>query len=181
MQPLKPLVQSAIANDLKEFVPRHGGGYCSLWEYRSLNMHRGVILVERPGEITAEAIVKEIHTKVGSEFNLAWAWLRGFAFGAVVSTSGIPENLDRLVNCIDRYDRSAGVFQWLVHISDTPPMAFGIHMWAEGYLTPTFRRIVQSLRKLELECPTFVDDKGPFFEFVKVIGKLKTAEFRSDE
>lgn len=180
MQHLKPLVQSAIANDLKELVPRLGGGCCSIWEHRTLNLHRGVVLLDRPDETDAEAIINEIRTTVANEFNLAWAWLRCFAFGAVVSTAGIPDNLDRLTTCIDRYNRSAGVFQWLVHVSNAPPMAFGVHMWAEGYLTPTFRRIVQSLRELDLECPMFVDDKGPFFEFVKRIGKLPAAEFRSD-
>lgn len=175
---LVSLIQNAVQSDLRELVTGHPGANYVLWEKKTLNIHRGIVLLEPASSADgAKALHGQIRDVVNREFNLTWSWLRGFGFGAVILSRRFPSDIAKIIEFIDTYNTSRGVFQWLVYLTEDPPLGFGVHMWAEGYLSATYRRLVALMQASGVECPSFVRDKGAFFGFLQSIEKLGTPCF----
>jgi hypothetical protein len=177
---LQDLIRDAVQSDLRELVTARASASYALWERKTLNIHRGVVFLQASSaSSTAEMLLSQVRDTVSAEFNLTWSWLRGFGFGAVVYSRSFPSDIEKILGFIDRYNSSRGVFQWLIHVTDDLPMGFGTHMWAEGYLSGTYRRLIALLQARGMDCPSFVQDKGAFFSFLQSIGKLGTPTFQS--
>lgn len=178
---IKTLVEEAVQADLFKIAPKSPGSAHVLWEYKTWNLHRGVIYLDRSEPFSsARDVEQQLRQIVASEYRLGWAWLRGFAFGACVHAPNLPPDAAVLEKCIDTYNRLKGVFQWLVYVSDSPRVAFGVHTWIEGYLSKTYRRLLQQVILSGLACPSFVRDKGNFFAFAQKIGSPPMRDFEQD-
>lgn len=175
---LQNLVGDAIKSDLRSIDSRRANSNYRLWEHKTLNIHRGVILLHAADAHDASTLLNEIRAIVAEEFSHWLSWLRGFGYGVVISAKAFPRDAVTLVNVVDTYNQWRGVFQWLVYIADDPRQGFGLHMWAEGYLSPAYTRIVERLRARGIDCPSFVRDKGAYFAFLESMGKLGAPTFK---
>lgn len=175
------LIQNAIGSDLRDMRAKSGEGAYHLWEHRTWNVHRGVVFLEqREPFASSQEVEDRLRSVVRDEFPLGWTWLRGFAFGACVKAPSLPTDGEKLEQIIDIRNRIKGVFQWLVYHSASPSVAFGIHTWTEGYLSPTYRRILEAIREGGTECQGFVRDKGLFFEFTQKMARARMEEFKDE-
>lgn len=117
------------------------------WEYKDRNMHRGIVDFEPSMQLSRAQIESDVSKQVAGAYSPTWA--RGFAFGTVLQfeqTPGFP--LQALAECVDGYNKSKGVWQWVIVVDHERRAAYAVHMWMQGSLHPMFDKTVNNLSAL---------------------------------
>lgn len=128
-----------------------------LWQYKSLNMHRGVIYLDaRDVRFNLSDLEQRVRQTVAKEFSPSW-W-RGFGFGVVVAIEDFDESIFDAARLIDLRDNSAGCWQWLVLAFPSWPTAVGIQTWTEGYLGPAYNDLMARLQQAGFQCERYRQD-----------------------
>jgi hypothetical protein len=142
-----------------------------VWEYKSINMHRGVLhwWPRQPVACCAE-ITSAIRQRVGGHYRTSW-W-RGFAFGAIVEVSEFPHDVASIESCIDTRANSKGTWQWMVLVCPVATTAIGVHTWIEGYLAPTYRALLDHYQNLGYRTGGFMKDKDRLMQFLEATGRI---------
>src|SRR4051812_32847858 len=84
-----------------------------LWQYKSLNQHRGVIHLDATSSHRTVAQIREqVRDVVRDHFRPSW-W-RGFGFGAVISLDQWDESFEDAPDLVDGRNNRIGVWQWVV-------------------------------------------------------------------
>jgi hypothetical protein len=150
-----------------------------IWERRTLNSHRAVLYLDKQTPFhNAAEVQKTLRELVASQLNLRWIWLRGFSYGAFIHVPSLPDDVEALEKCVDIYGNNKGTLQWLIFVSDTPAIAFGIHTWAEVKLSTTYKSAIAAIERSGLPFHTFVRDKGAFFNFVTKLKQNPLPDFK---
>jgi hypothetical protein len=132
-----------------------------LWQYKSLNLHRGVIHWDATSNAcTLSEIRDQVRAVVREHFRPSW-W-RGFGFGVVVSLNHVDDSFKDAADLVDVRNNSKGVWQWLVLHFPTSQTAVGIRTWTEGYLAPVYHDLVSALRNSGFSCDCFQKDMDAF-------------------
>ncbi len=114
------------------------------WEYKDRNMHRGIIDFAVPVSASRQQIEFDVRNEAVAKYAPTWA--RGFAFGAVIQFYQSPSfELEEFAQCVDGYNKSKGVWQWVVAIDHERQVAFAGHMWMIGSLHPMFEKTANDL------------------------------------
>jgi hypothetical protein len=125
-----------------------------LWQYKSLNMHRGVLhwdaTAQRP---TLSDIRDSTRNLVAQHYRPAW-W-RGFGFGAIVSLTEYDPTFAALADLVDVRNDRRGAWQWIVLEFPTARAAVGVCTWTEGYLAPVYRDLLAQLTAEGYDCRSY--------------------------
>lgn len=147
-----------------------------LWQYKSLNLHRGVIHWDATSTtIALPEIRDQVRTVVRNHFRPAW-W-RGFGFGAIVSLDHVDESFKHAADLVDVRNNGKGTCQWLVLHFPSSQTAIGIRTWTEGYLAPVYHDLLSELRNTGFTCESYQKDMDAFMKQLTAISqKLRTAK-----
>lgn len=141
-----------------------------LWQYKSLNMHRGVIHWDASRtRCTLPEIRDQIRTVVRDQFRPSW-W-RGFGFGVIVSLNDFDESLKDAADLVDVRNNGKGCWQWIVLHFPASQAAAGICTWTEGYLAPVYRDLLSSLQATGVACESYRKDMDAFTKTLRDIHK----------
>lgn len=150
-------------------------GRLQAWEFKSSNMHRG-ILVYHATEFQASCDVEKLIRAAVLDLYKP-SWNRGFAFGVLVQFDAAAHH--RLADfdlAIDSFSNSKGVWQWIIAVDTETKVAHARHMWMEGYLHGHFMNTVS---KLTLDgfsvTPTYAE-RPAFFKGLNVTLKALTSK-----
>ncbi|MBI4995888.1 MAG: hypothetical protein HZC22_03125 [Rhodocyclales bacterium] len=154
-----------------------------LWEYKTLNMHRGLIDFRPSNRSNPQEIEKAIRETVVSSFSPTWA--RGFAFGVVVQFATSPEfQLSEFIECVDSFNRNDGVLQWVIAIDHQNQRAFAAHMWMHGSLHSSFIDSLTQLERAYYSIDKGYKEQPAFFARInklvvsagRLVGRLRTLQ-----
>jgi hypothetical protein len=122
-----------------------------LWQYKSLNLHRGVIHWDATATpCTLPQIRDQVRGVVRNHFRPSW-W-RGFGFGAVVSLNHLDDSFNDAADLVDVRNNSQGVWQWIVLHFPTLHATTGVRTWTEGYLAPVYLHLYSALERSGYTC-----------------------------
>jgi hypothetical protein len=128
-----------------------------LWQYKSLNMHRGVIHWDATSiTCTLTEIRDQIRTVVRDRFRPSW-W-RGFGFGVIVSLNHVDESFKGVADLVDVRNNGKGTWQWIVLHFPASQAALGVCTWTEGFLAPVYRDLLSALRNSGFTCESYQKD-----------------------
>ena len=166
-----------ILNEKLHLREADGGSQWRLWEYKSINMHRGV-LHWRPAQPVASCanLTSAVRQQVTVSYKRSW-W-RGFAFGALVEVPELPQDVALIESCIDTRANSKGTWQWMVLVCPPATTAIGVHTWIEGYLAPTYRALLAHYQSLDYCIGDFKKEKDRLLQFLTAVGRLRGLRFR---
>jgi hypothetical protein len=118
----------------------------TFWERRTVNVHRvvGLARADRPFA-NVQALDAELRGVFARDFKRAW-W-RGIAYGVLANVGALPFTQDDLKVLVDAYENPKGTMQWVVLVAGDSREATGVHTWIEGYLSPVYRSVLQSLHE----------------------------------
>lgn len=116
----------------------------SFWEKRNLNLHRVVALC-RYAPPTARELAARCRDTLGLHFRCAW-W-RGLGFGVVVELRDAAGFPDEYLPLVDGRANAQGTWQWVILVSRARRLAWGLHTWIEGYLSPVYRGLLNRLEE----------------------------------
>ncbi|WP_092273402.1 MULTISPECIES: hypothetical protein [unclassified Duganella] len=114
----------------------------SIWRHKTKNIFRGVFELDCTGRSPSE-IFEQVIRIVEEEYDPGF--FVPFAFGVVLHFSSEAPPPSQLESFIDDRARNRGTWQWLVVVDQARREAYGIHMWANGYLTPVFEVLLGHL------------------------------------
>jgi hypothetical protein len=134
---------------LQAITPQHRPEW-SLWQKKSLNIHRGVMEFTATPVNSIHDLAGHVREGVRAEFRPAW-W-RGFGFGAVIHCAELPTDFTEICRHVDTRNRSQGVWQWVVICLDEDRIALAIHTWLHGYLRPVYDSVLHQLHQSGYEC-----------------------------
>lgn len=145
----------------------------ALWQRKTNNLFRGVFEIDctdqSPDEIAAQ-VLKTV--KVEYEPGL----IVPFAFGVVLQFASGAPTPSQMESLVDDRARNRGTWQWLVVIDQASRQAFGVHMWAKGYLTPVFEAILEHLQSQGYATTQHIKQPGKFWvNLWALAGSLLTA------
>jgi hypothetical protein len=112
----------------------------SMWRRKTKNIFRGVFELDCTGSSSgqiSERVLKTVEVEYEPGF------LVPFAFGVVLHFTSEAPTPSQLEHLVDDRARKRGTWQWLVVVDQTRKEAYGIHMWANGYLTPVFEALLK--------------------------------------
>ena len=157
-----------------------GHGEWRLWEYKSFNMHRGVLHWQPVGDpLSCGELAQAIRQRVKDTYRVSW-W-RGMAFGALVEVRDLPEDVTSIDASIDTRSNSQGTWQWLALVCREAKVAIGVHTWTEGYLTPAYRELLAHYESSGYRTGSFKKEKDRLIQFLTAAAKLKGFRFREFE
>jgi hypothetical protein len=134
-----------------------------LWEYKTLNMHRGVIhwdATATPRTLTE--IRDTVRAVVHDRFRPSW-W-RGFGFGAIVSLDHVDDSFQQAADLVDVRNNGKGTWQWLVLHFPNSQTALGVCTWTEGYLAPVYHDLLDELQSAGFSCQSSRKDMDAFMK-----------------
>jgi hypothetical protein len=135
----------------------------TLWEHKTLNIHRGVIEWDSSGSrVRLDSLRDEVRDVVRQRFRPSW-W-RGFGFGVIVTLDEFDESLKEASSLIDVRNTSKGCWQWLVLNFPAARSAIGVQTWTEGYLAPTYRDVLAELESSGIQCQSLKRDMDAFLK-----------------
>ena len=147
-----------------------------LWEYKTLNMHRGVLhWAPAQPNIEWSELADCIRKKVNASFKQSW-W-RGFALGAVVEVIENPMDVGFVESCVDTRANSKGTWQWLILVCPAEKTAIGMHTWVEGYLSSSYRAILADYESKGYFTGSFKKEKDKLMKFLATVAQLKGVKF----
>jgi hypothetical protein len=142
------------------------------WELRNLNMHRVVGLVQSTRQYDVASLDVELRGTLARNFKRAW-W-RGIAYGVVAHVGNLTLTPDELTKLVDARENSRGTMQWVVLLSGETRTVTGVHTWIEGFLSPVYRSILQSLSQKGYTIASAMKDKDGLMKFLTAIGDART-------
>jgi len=114
------------------------------WERRTLNMHRLVGLWKEYRQFSAAPELEaEVRAAVAGNFKRSW-W-RGLGYGVVADVATIALSPEDVKSLVDVRENPKGTLQWIVLAASGGGVAFGVHTWIEGYLSPVYRGVLREL------------------------------------
>jgi hypothetical protein len=148
----------------------------SFWERKNLNIHRVVATWRRGAGITEVAGLRgAVRTAIGRRFRRAW-W-RGLAFGAVVEVDSIGVSATELASLVDGRENVQGTWQWVILVS-CDGKALAVHTWIEGFLSPLYLGLLESLRTEGFEVASARKEKDGLMKFLTAARPGLFHEFR---
>jgi hypothetical protein len=156
-----------IHSRLKPHPAAVAGGW-RLWQYKSLNRHRGVIHWDATNlRCTLPDISARVREVVRDHFRPAW-W-RGFGFGAIVSLNHFDASFEQLPSLIDTINNRRGVWQWIVLHFPAAQSAVGVHTWTQGFLAPVYADLISVLENQGVLCATHNREVHPLIRTLTAI------------
>ena len=144
------------------------------WELRNINMHRVVGLATENRQFTdARDLGHEIRAVLQQNFKCAW-W-RGIAYGVVMELSAISLAADDLKMLVDIRDNPKGDLQWVVLVSSDVRTVLGVHTWIEGFLSPVYRDVLQTLAAGGYHVASIMREKDGLLKFLTAVADVDVA------
>jgi hypothetical protein len=148
-----------------------------LWQYKSFNMHRGVIHWDATSTTCTFADIRDqVRTAVLAQYRPSW-W-RGFAFGVIVSLNHLDESFQGIDELVDVRNNSKGTWQWIVLHFPTLKTATGIQTWTDGYLAPVYNDLLAALQTSGFTCETHRKDMDALMKSLFAIQRILRAARR---
>lgn len=140
------------------------------WQYKSLNMHRGVIHWDATTERCTIVDIRDQFRHV-AQFHYKPSWWRGFAFGAIVSLKHVDDSFQHAGELIDEYANGEGTWQWLVFHFPEAKIAIGVTTWIDGYLAPVYQDLMGQFKAAGYQCRSHVREMDAFLQTLVKIQK----------
>jgi hypothetical protein len=138
------------------------GGRLQAWEFKSGNMHRGILAYQPIRDQTTCDVKKLIRAAVLDLYKPSWN--RGFAFGAMVEFETADCNrFADFDTAIDAFNNSRGVWQWIIALDRRTKFAHAHHMWMKGSLHEHFEKTVERLSTDGFSVMTTYAERPAFF------------------
>ena len=145
----------------------------AFWERRNLNMHRVVGLFRGSQQATdARRLDAELRGALARNFKRAW-W-RGIAYGVVANVGAVSWTPDDLKLLVDAYENEKGTMQWVVLVTGDTRKVTGVHTWIEGYLSPVYRDILQTLAARGCQITSIMKGKDGLMKFLTAVADGRT-------
>jgi hypothetical protein len=159
---------------LKPRIDLSGSGW-TIWEHKTLNMHRAVLVWEpEPAPRQYAEIPGIVRAKV--EACLKSSWWRGLGFGLVAILPSAPEGVEACVDDIDTRQNAKGTWQWSVLSLREQGAVIGAHMWMQGYLSSTYEQLIRSYESEGHKVATFKKEKDKLMQFLSSFARLPEYE-----
>jgi hypothetical protein len=144
----------------------------TFWELRNLNMHR-VVGFRRTGDsVDARTLDAELRGTLARNFKRAW-W-RGIAYGVVADVGNMTFTTDELKILVDERENTNGTMQWVVLLSGTDSRtATGVHTWIEGFLSPVYRSILETLSQNGYTIESVMKEKDGLMRFLTAVADAR--------
>jgi len=115
----------------------------TLWEHKTLNTHRAVLLWQpKFSKISYPELAAIIRQKISDNYKRSW-W-RGFAFGVIIDVQTMPDQVDLINDYIDIRDNKKGTWQWSILVCQDKKTIIATHTWIAGFLTPLYQTILEN-------------------------------------
>ncbi len=156
------------------------GSEWRLWEYKTFNLHRGVLHWLPAGEpAIGSPLAERVREQVEARFRVSW-W-RGFGFGVIVESAAIPQDLTAIEASIDIRANGKGTWQWTVFVCPPSRIAIGVHTWVEGFLTSTYRQLIDHYQGSGYTVTSARKEKDGVMRVLTAAASLKGIRFREFE
>jgi hypothetical protein len=147
-----------------------------IWEHKTFNMHRGVVQWRLNHEaMSYDQMAQAVSERVQESFRLSW-W-RGFAFGALIESPTIPQDIAKIEATIDTRANSKGTWEWTVLACPQAQITVGVHTWAEVYLSPVYRGLIAYYESIGFQVGSFKKEKDKLMQFLTTVGRFKGPKF----
>jgi hypothetical protein len=148
----------------------------SFWELRNLNMHRVVGLLQADRRVAdVRALDTELRGALARNFKRAW-W-RGIAYGVVADIDTPAFTPDDLKILVDERENSRGTMQWVVLTSGATRKATGVHTWIEGFLSPVYRTVLQTLSRQGFEISSVMKEKDGLMRVLTAVADARVRAY----
>lgn len=151
----------------------------TLWEHKTLNIHRAILHWEPAAELSYPAMSEAVRNKIDETYKISF-W-RGFAYGVIIDISYMPDKIDMIAESIDTRDNNKGTWQWVILICSETKSIIAIHTWVAGFLTPIYEAVLSSYASLGYKVGDFKKEKDKLMKFLTEIAALKGVRFREYE
>src|SRR5215469_9698256 len=146
----------------------------TFWELRNINIHRVVGLATEYRQFAgASDLGQEIRTVL--ERNFKRAWWRGIAYGVVMELSAVSLAANDLKMLVDIRDNPKGDLQWVVLVSSDVRTVLGVHTWIEGFLSPVYRDVLQTLAAGGYHVASIMREKDGLLKFLTAVADVDVA------
>jgi len=145
----------------------------TFWERRTLNIHR-VVGLFRAKEPLGDACTLDSQLRGVLARDFKRAWWRGIAYGVVVSVGDFTLTPDDLPILVDAYENNKGTMQWVVFIAGDARQVTGVHTWIEGYLSPVYRAILETLTRQGYQVASVRKEKDGLLRFLTGVANAQT-------
>lgn len=149
------------------------------WEYKTFNIHRGVLYLCPKFSINYSRFAEEVRQKLLSRYKVSW-W-RGFAFGVVLEVKSIPDDLQTIIDSIDVRNNKKGTWQWVILICHEQKITIAVHTWMAGLLTPVYQEVLKICKSSGYEVKNIKKEKDKVMNFLIKISRLKGLSFKEYE
>jgi hypothetical protein len=165
-----PILEALIGRRLKR-LPSDLPTSWTLWQRKTLNIHRGIIHLDLRGSaVSLERVRDDVRRTVRDCFRPSW-W-RGFGFGTILSLSEADDSLTQVADLIDVRNNGKGTWQWIILHFESPSAAIGVCTWTEGYLAPIYREFLEERRQAGCLCESHKKDMDAVLKALHAIRKL---------
>jgi hypothetical protein len=165
-----------IDNIVSKKLPKSISSPCSewrMWEAKTFNVHRGVLLWRPEGTTLSMPNVEElVREKVKACFKRSW-W-RGFAFGVILDLQSMTDGLETINDSIDIRKNGKGTWQWTILSIRDAQNTVGVHTWIKGWLTPVYQDLMAYYEGCGHRVGSFKKEKGKVLELLTAVAKLGT-------
>jgi hypothetical protein len=166
-QPLMIELPEFVFDRLKPWPSQAPAGW-RFWQYKSLNMHRGILHWDATGAAPKLAELRQqVRKLVPEQFRPSW-W-RGFGFGVIVSLDVVDDSFQQLADLIDVRNHNKGTWQWMVLHLPSIQSAVGVCTWTEGYLAPVYHDLLAQLSEAGFTCESHKKDMDALMKALTVI------------
>lgn len=148
----------------------------TLWEHKTINMHRAILHWSNESNLAYPAISDAIRNKIAEKYKVSW-W-RGFGFGVIIDVPTLPADVDTIDDSIDARDNNKGTWQWTILVCQEPKSIIAVHTWIAGFLTPIYEALLERYRIEGYEIGTFKKEKDKLMKFLTKVSALKGVHFQ---
>lgn len=161
------LASAALQKDMHARMDINEPGW-TFWEHRNINIHRVVGFLRAAREYPdARALDAELRGAMARHFKRAW-W-RGIAYGVVANVGALAPSPEDLKILGDAYENAKGTMQWVILIGPDARTATGVHTWVEGFLSPVYRSVLQSLSGKGCQVASVMKEKDGVLRFLTAV------------
>ena len=150
----------SIYEIIESLLPKHikqNDGDWTLWEHKTLNIHRAILHWSPASKVSYPAINEAVTNKIAEKYKVSW-W-RGFAYGVIIDVSSIPDQVEMIDASIDTKGNTNGTWQWVILICSETKSVIAIHTWMAGFLTPIYEAVLTRYSSMGYDVGNFKKDK----------------------